>query len=266
LSKKLSISTILTYTTSTFPYARKGVRRGVKGTGQVLVTAFSVPSGAMDFWRKRLEQADVVYWEETSFGLPSLRFEDPSGLELALVGDDADDRAPWTKGGVEGAFAIRGFHSVTLLVDAGEPNWLFLEEVFGFSLIAEEGPIRRYAVGIGKPGQLVDVHVASDRPRGYNGIGTIHHVAFRIGDREEQAAMRAQLSRLGFRVTEIVDRQYFTSIYFRMPGHVLFEIATNPPGFFIDEPIEHLGEDLKLPPWEEPNRPEIEAALGKIEV
>ncbi len=249
---------------TTFPYGRKGVRKGVRGTGQVAVTTFSVPAGALPFWKVRLQAAGLDVREGELLGMGALFFDDPSGLELALVENAEDERPAWTEGGIDRQHAIRGFFSVILSIQDVKPTYHFLEEVFGATMVAEEGNMRRYRLGKGGPGAYVDVRHDPQLDFGYNGIGTVHHVAFQIGDRQLQQAFRSYLEEKGLRVTPIMDRNYFTSIYFRMPGYVLFEVATIPPGFLIDEPVESLGEDLKLPAWEEPNRRMIEKVLPAI--
>lgn len=249
---------------TTFPYGRKGVRPGVNGTGLVTVTAFSVPLASMGYWQNRLEAAGVRASAYRQFSLPVLRFSDPSGLIIELVGNDEDPRAPWGGSEVPAENAIRGFFTIVLSVADVQPTYLFLEEVFGATMQGEEGEVRRYRLGAGGPGQYVDVLNGAGQPRGFNGIGTIHHVAFRIADQEQQRIMRDHLSDIGFYITPVLDRSYFTSVYFRIPGGILFEIATIPPGFQIDEALDELGTGLKLPPWEEPNRNGIQASLDTI--
>ncbi len=250
---------------TTFPYKGQGVRTGTMGTGQVSVTAFSAPSASLDFWKSRLEAAQVPVEQIEKFGNPTLVFKDPSGLILEIVGNDQDTREPWTQGGVEKDHAIRGFFNVTLSIAEVDATFDFLMNEFGFQKVGKEGKITRFSAKEGQPGQLVDVSNDHDQERGRNGIGTVHHVAWRIANEEQQLQMRARLVELGLNVTEVKDRNYFRSIYFRMPGHVLFEIATIPPGFAIDENLENLGQDLKLPEWEEKNRAQIEAVLPKID-
>jgi glyoxalase family protein len=252
---------------TTFPYRDQGVRAGTHGTRQITSTAFSVPAEALDFWRARLRAHG---WDPhdlpSRFGEDVIRVTDPSGLIIELIGSERDARAPWVSRDVVRAAAIRGVHSVTLTVDAHGPTVEFLETQLGCRRVGEQGPDARVRVAIGRdlPGQVVDVVAAPEGPAGVNGLGTVHHVALAIATGEEQRRIRADLLRAGARVTEILDRQYFQSIYFREPGGVLFEIATAGPGFAIDEPVDRLGADLKLPPWEEPSRADIEAALPKV--
>ena len=254
-------STIMT----TFPYHGWGVPVGTKGAGQIRSTSFSVPRAALGFWRQRLEELGKAPRPGLSpFKEPVLTVTDPSGLILELVGTDSDTRTPWVTDAVGAAQAIRGLHSVTLEIRNPERTIGFAKELLGFRVV-NEGPGRtRLAVATGGPGEVIDVLHAPDAPAAMNGLGTVHHVAFAISDAEEQIKIRAELVRAGVQVTEVRDRQYFRSIYFREPGGVLFEIATVPPGFTVDETLSCLGQDLKLPPWEEPHRATIETKLPAL--
>lgn len=250
---------------TTFPYKGENVRQGTIGTGQVKVTAFSVPAASLSFWEKRLSKAKVKVERSSRFGKEVLRFRDPSGLILEIIGNEEDDRTPWLTEEIPADHGIRGFYTVTLSVAEKEPTFDFLTREFGFEEIGAEGAFTRFAVNGGGPGQLVDVLHDENAERGRNGIGTVHHVAWRLENDEALLAMRKHLvDELGFKVTEVKDRNYFHSIYFRMPGGVLFEIATIPPGFEVDESLENLGTNLKLPSWEEVNRQEIENHLPEI--
>jgi glyoxalase family protein len=251
---------------TTFPYKGMGVRPGIQGAGQVTVTSFSAPTTALPFWRTRLAERGVAFRDdETAFGEPTLIFGDPSGLTLRIVASDTDDRAPWTAPGIEAAHAIRGLQGVSLLVPDPAKT---VEVITGFldgTIVNENAAGIRVAVGGDAPGHVVEVLRATDVPPAMNGLGTVHHVAFAITDGQEQKRLRAELVQRGFSVTAVLDRQYFTSIYFREPNGVLFEVATLPPGFAVDEPVESLGAALKLPPWEEPRRASIEAALPTLQ-
>ena len=250
---------------TTFPYKGQPVREGVIGTGQVATTVFSVPETAMGFWKNRLEAAGLDVVSAIRLGRPVLQFCDPSGLQLEITGNHEDPRAPWTTAEIGQETAIRGIYTVVLLVEEGRPTLDFLVQEFGFKKVAEEGAVTRFAAVGGGAGQYVDVQVNPAAPRGLNGIGTVHHVAWRVESDAALLAMRRRLADdLECKVTEVKDRNYFHSIYFRMPGHVLFEIATIPPGFAIDESPDALGLELKLPPWEEVHRQQIERALPKI--
>ncbi|MBI4419442.1 MAG: ring-cleaving dioxygenase [Gemmatimonadetes bacterium] len=250
---------------TTFPYKGKGIRVGTKGAGQITVTSFSVPEGSLDYWRRRLAQEGLAVRDRAPrFGEAALTVSDASGLVLELVANDRDRRAPWMQGDVPPTNAVRGLHSVTLTIRDPAKTRSLLTDVLGFEVVNEAADRARYGVNGEEPGTFIEVVRAPDAPAAVNGLGTVHHVAFAVSDGDEQLRMRSELLRLGFRVTEVMDRQYFRSIYFREPGGVLFEIATVPPGFAIDEDAGQLGRALKLPPWEEPNRAAIEAALPKV--
>jgi glyoxalase family protein len=248
---------------TTFPYRGWRVPLGVKGAGQIVATAFSVPEGSLDAWRNRLSEAGVTHRDgEERFGAETLVVDDPSGLVMELVVAQDDTRAPAPGG--QGDTAVRGLHSVTLSIRTPAATIAFLTDILRFEPVAEEGGRTRLAVGGQGAGHLVEVVPAGSAPQSLNGLGTVHHVAWGIGTPEEQLAIRQELLERGVSVTEVRDRQYFTSIYFRIPGGVLFEIATVRPGFTVDEPLAELGSGLKLPPWEEPHRAEIEARLPRI--
>jgi glyoxalase family protein len=250
---------------TTFPYKGMGVRAGTRGVGQITMTSFSAPAAALEFWRKRLAAHGVAYEDEPPrFGEHAIRFSDPSGLVIRIVGSVSDTRPPWTLPDVGATSAIRGIHGVTLLVPDPARTIALLSEMLGGTVLAEGGGTTRVGISGDAPGQIVEVTRATDEPAAVNGLGTVHHVAFAIGDGEQQLAIREQLIRRGLRVTEVMDRQYFTSIYFREPNGVLFEVATIPPGFTADEPLAELGTALKLPPWEEPYRASIEAGLPAV--
>ncbi len=250
---------------TTFPYHGQGVRVGSKGAGQVVATAFSVPAAALDGWRDRVRTFGVrLTGEEQRFGDTVLRFDDPSGLWFEIVGNTTDTRAPWTGNGVDAAAAIRGLHSVTLLVRSLPESLALLTDVLGYTVTGQSGTRTRVTAGGTGPGHAIDLVVDPDAPRALNGLGTVHHVAMAIATPEAQLALRDELLARGLSVTEVRDRCYFQSIYFREPGGVLFEVATMAPGFTVDEALPTLGRGLKLPPWEEPHRATIEAALVPV--
>ncbi len=249
---------------TTFPYHGHGVRAGLKGAGQVVTTVFSVPVGSLEFWRNRLSVAGVPSNDiEAHFGEPAIAFNDPSGLRFELVANDRDTRAAWT-GRIATNAAIRGLHSVTMEVRQAGPSIDFLTRMLGYVVVAEAGHRTRVAVFGSGPGYVIDVVEDPTAPLAVNGIGTVHHVAMAIGSDDEQLRLREDLLSAGIRVTDIRDRSYFRSIYFREPGGVLFEVATVQPGFTVDEPVESLGRELKLPAWEEPHRAAIEANLAAV--
>jgi glyoxalase family protein len=249
---------------TTFPYKGKGVRVGATGAGQVTSTSFSVPVGSLDFWRSRFADVGVEARDATRFDDPALRVRDPSGLWFELVGNDRDRRTPWTGNGVGASDAIRGLHSVTMVVRSLGRTRELMTELLGYRVTDESGNRTRFAAGGDGPGHTIDVVVDPDADAAVNGLGTVHHVAMAISTGEEQRRLREELLRLGLRVTDIRDRCYFESIYFREPGGVLFEVATIQPGFTADEDLAALGRGLKLPPWEEPDRASIEAALPAV--
>jgi glyoxalase family protein len=242
-----------------------GVPVGRKGAGQITVTSFSVPLGSLPAWRKRLAARGVTTTPEaTRFGEEFIAFQDPSGLDLELVATDRDARLPWVTGEVYSEMAIRGVHSVTLSIRAPEASIGFLTGLLGWSIVERNEQRTRLGVEEGGPGQRLDILHTPDAQPALNGLGTVHHLAMAIGTPEEQLAARAELIARGYHVTEVRDRQYFLSIYFREPGGVLYEIATMAPGFAVDEEASRLGRALKLPPWEEPHRAMIEAGLPAV--
>lgn len=250
---------------TTFPYKGKGVPLGRKGAGQITQTAFSVPIGALPAWRSRLNNAGVpVTNSEARFGEEVIEFEDASGLLIELIASGQDHRDPWLGNDLDPAMAIRGLHSVTLTIGTPERSFTFLSEVLGYERVVVEPARARFAVNGGGPGRQLDIVEAPEAPAAQNGLGTVHHVAMGVATAEAQLAYRKQLVRLGVPVTEVLDRQYFQSIYFREPGGVLYEIATIQPGFLVDESRSDLGRSLKLPPWEEGHRDQIEAGLPVV--
>lgn len=251
---------------TTFPYKDKGVRVGVKGAGQVVTTSFSVPASSIAFWEERLRGHGAECRRlESRFGEPVLSTIDPSGLWIELVGTTTDPRTPWTGTGVGEAYAIRGLHSVTMVVHSAAASVALMADVLGYHVAQREGARTRLAAGADWPGHFIDVVEDSNAEPGINGLGTVHHVAMAIATPEEQQRLRDDLLARGLRVTEVRDRCYFQSIYFREPGGVLFEVATTAPGFAVDEDLASLGRGLKLPPWEEQYREDIEAGLVAVE-
>jgi glyoxalase family protein len=250
---------------TTFPYYGRGVRAGVKGTGQITVTSFSVPIGSLEFWTRRLMDRGVaVAPPEPHFDEESILATDPSGLLLEIVATDRDMRSPWDRAGIDPSFALRGLHSVSLTLAAADATVEFMSEWLGFSVMSESADRIRLGVHGGGPGRQIDLIINPGAPAAVNGIGTVHHVAMAINDDAAQLRLREALIARGIQVTPVMDRQYFRSIYFREPGGVLFEVATTHPGFDVDEPAGELGCALKLPPWEEPNRAVIETGLVPV--
>ncbi len=249
---------------TTFPYKGYGVPVGTKGAGQVTATSFSVPTGSLDWWKARLKaRGTAVRDAPPRFGEESIVCADPSGLVVEIVANGRDNRKPWTRD-VGADAAIRGLHSVTMTIASPARTIEFMTSLLGFKVVNEMEGRTRLAVNGDEPGKTMEIVHAPDAPRARNGLGTVHHVAMAVPHADDQLRMRDELLRWGAGVTEVRDRQYFQSIYFREPGGVLFEIATMEPGFPVDEPLASLGRDLKLPPWEEPNRSLIEAGLDTI--
>jgi glyoxalase family protein len=249
---------------TTFPYHGRGVRVGSKGAGQVTVTSFSVPTASLGFWRTHLRSRGITVTDVAPrFGRESIRCADQSGLNFELVATD-DPRTRWTGGSVNAETAIRGLHSVTMVVRETEKTLALMSELLGFHVVDENDDTIRVAVKDGRPGQLIDIVRHPQAPPAVNGIGTVHHVAMAISSGDEQRRLQQELVGFGCQVTDVRDRCYFTSIYFREPGGVLFEVATVGPGFTVDEPLPALGTQLQLPPWEQPHRQEIEAGLAPV--
>ena len=252
--------TILTF----FPWP--GGRHGRQGTGQIGAVALSVPRGSLGYWLERLIRHGVRYDGPVArFGDRVVTFRDPDGLVLELVASDKVVAwTGWGGGHVPAEHAIRRVHGVTLWEDDSGPTARLLTDILGFRLVGEEGARRRYEVGAGHIGGTVDIMRAAGFWQGVVEVGTVHHVAWRTRDEEQQLRWRDDLIELGLSVTPVRDRQYFRSIYFREPGGVLFEIATDTPGFTVDEPRDRLGSVLKLPPWLERSRPSLERVLPEI--
>jgi glyoxalase family protein len=248
-----------------FPWP--GAPRGRIGAGQLAVMSFSVPATSLGYWTERLVEAGVRFEKpEDRFGETAVRFPDLDGLRLELVAAEKDDREGWAHGPAPAEQAVRGFHHVTLVVADPSRTGKLMTETLGFRQTGEIEGRARYEAGEGGPGTTVDVADGTGFPRGTMGVGTVHHVAFRVPDEETQLKLREEVAALGYNVTAVLDRNYFRSIYFREPGGVLFEIATDPPGFAVDEEPEHLGEILKLPPWLEPQRDRLEEVLPPLRV
>lgn len=253
-----------------FPYV--GARPGRVGTGQVATTQFLIPASAVEYWRDRLEAADVEVDDPVDrFGETALPFTDPDGLQVELVGVADPPAGDPPDGPVPTEHAIRGFYGVTLQLDDARGTASLLEAM-GFDETNGADPTpekeragRRRFVADGDLGYVVDLVVDPEGERGSPGAGTVHHVAFRV-TAEEQAAWREVLIDRGLRPTEIIDRKWFESVYVRTPGGVLFEFATESPGYTVDEDIAELGESLVLPEWLEDRRDEIEAGLPTLEI
>jgi len=246
-------------------FAWPGARRGSRGTGQVIAASFAIPSGSLDFWKSRFEEHHIFSEQLPShFEASAIRLIDPDGLPLELIeAEQLDDIDLKYESEAPNKFAIHGFHAPTLEVQQAKPTKELLKNL-GFELIAEEKARRRFSLNSKSTSAQVDLIERADGQFGVNSAGTVHHIAFRCADEREQLRWRKQLIALDLNVTPVIDRFYFHSIYFREPGGILFEIATEGPGFTVDESVEHLGENLKLPPQYEEHRAEIERVLPPI--
>jgi glyoxalase family protein len=256
-----SPSSLLTF----FPWPT--VPRGRQGAGMTTATAFSVPESSLGWWQGRFETLGVdADAPRTRDEEEVLTFRDPDGMVIDLVASVGDQRSGWDGvADIPAEHAVRGLHAITLSERQLDPSATMLTELLGMSLTGEEQERTRFGMSDGGSGALVDVF-SGVRDRGLQAGGTVHHVAFRAPDLETMTTWQQELIARGVQVTQILDRQYFKSIYFREPGGVLFEIATDAPGFAVDEPLLELGRHLKLPPWLEPNREQIAAALPPLEL
>ena len=258
--------TILTF------FAWRGAFPGRIGNGEIGTTALSVPRGSIGFWRERFETENVTFEPSfTRFEAEALPFLDRDQMRLELVESD-DGRQPWNNENVPFEYSIRGLHSATIAARDASQTAKVLQEITGFHFVGEENGRARFALGDESgdesghngAGSFLDVTQSETAQRGQMGAGTVHHIAFRASDDETQQSWREALSQQGFGVSPVMDRSYFRSIYFREPGGVLFEIATDAPGFEIDEDLETLGETLKLPPQFESLRAQIVSALPQL--
>jgi glyoxalase family protein len=252
--------TILTF----FPWPE--ALRGRMGTGQVTVIAFTIPDGSLGFWVDHLNARQVaIDGPSQRFDEEVIALQDPDGLHLELVaGGSGRVTDPRPEGTVPGKDAIRGFRGVTMAVEGYERSAGLLTTTLGFREVGAKGNRFRYAVGEGGTHGVVDLLCLPSGPRGQVAVGTVHHIAWRTPDNEAQRTWRAEIARLGYNVTPIIDRSYFRSIYFREPGGVLFEIATDLPGFAVDEPPDQLGRRLTLPSWLESSREGFAKALPRL--
>jgi glyoxalase family protein len=287
--------TVITF----FPWP--GARRGTRGNSQVVATSFAIPQGSLNHWSDRLKEHSITVENILRFDEQGLRFTDPDGLQLELIASEANSNAELpsplssqrsarsrSRGGREapgeGEFGIREFHAPTLQLPDSAPTEKLLTETLGFQQIAEEGSRRRFSLmdphlnplprgkadaqrevrAAGSTSAQLDLVERPDDPHGHIAVGAVHHMAFRTPSDEEQLKWREKLVDLGFMVSPVMDREYFHSIYFREPNGILFEIATEGPGFTIDELAEHLGESLKLPKQFEAHRSAIEQTLPPI--
>jgi glyoxalase family protein len=241
---------------------------GRLGNGLTVEVSFAIPMGSLGYWQERLEQYGVQHGAtESRFGETTLPFKDPHGLQLVLV-ETGDDRKfePWENSPVSSKHQLRGMHAVRLWERQLAPTARVLTELMGFNLLGTEDGWQRYEVEGGGSGKLIEIKELPDERRGQWGTGSVHHVAWRVHDSDEQITLREMISSAGLRPTPQIDRFWFKSVYYREPGGVLFELATDGPGFDRDEDMDHLGEQLILPPWLETQRKEIESALPSLEM
>ncbi len=250
---------VMTY----FPFPNIG--KGRPGVGEVGTTVFSVPEGTLPFWEQRFAEQGVTGLSRgEKVGEKRLAFTGPDNDGFALVEAKSDDRAPWAKGGVPDDDAIRGFHSVSLrLRDGGATEELL--KFMGYEEVDRSDNTRRLAIKDGNGADVVDIETLPGANFAGLGAGSVHHVAFAVENREKQLEVRKALMDTGYQVTPVIDRDYFWAIYFRTPGGVLFEVATNEPGFDRDEDTAHLGEALKLPSQHAHMRPWLEQHLQPLD-
>lgn len=245
-----------------FPYG--DIMKGRHGKGMLNTTSFSVPLSSLEYWENRFKKLNINYKQpQERFDEVFIYFEDEDGLGLELVFNDKDERQGFSYGNIPVENSIKGFYNVEIWEEGYERTAAILTQQLDHTLIAEKGNRFRFAA-TNSPGNYVDILCVPDSLRGLGGNGTVHHIAFATANKKTQEEVRIKIAQRMLNPTPILDRQYFTSIYFREPGGVLFEVATEEPGFAIDEDKAHLGESLKLPSWYEKNRNEIEAAITPV--
>ncbi|MFP9113851.1 ring-cleaving dioxygenase [Flavobacterium sp. RHBU_3] len=255
-----SAGTILTF----FPWG-SGIPQGRRGSGMATEIGYSVPKGSLEKWVERFEKYNVIYNKPAErFGQRYLTFVDPDGLKLELYEVETDDRKPWETDEVKADIATRGFHNITLTLNSITATATVLTDIFGYKLIAQDANRYRYATDAVNEAAIVDLVELKDEKRGHVANGIVHHVAFRVKNDEQLLYFREKVANSGLNITPMIDRNYFHSLYFREPGGVLFEIATDNPGFMVDEKLEDLGKGLKLPAQYENIREDIEAHLVPI--
>ena len=249
---------VMTY----FPFPH--IAPGRPGTGEVGDTYFAVPRGALNFWKDRLVAQDVSGLEESEvFGEKRLRFDGPDRDSFSLIEVDNDSRSGWQNGDIATSEAIQGFRGASLRLQDGVETGELLR-FMGYEQIDSQGNHSRFAISGGNGADVIDIETLQQADRARPGAGSVHHIAFAVEDRAAQLGVRKALLDTGYQVTPVIDRDYFWAIYFRTPGGVLFEVATNEPGFDRDEDIKHLGESLKLPSRYEPHRAQIQQQLEPI--
>ena len=251
--------TILTF----FPW--EGIGKGTNGSGLATHIGYSVPKGSLEFWKNRFQQFNVNFEEGEIFGEKLISFQDPDGLQIQFIESSRpDDRKVWTTDDIKDENALKGFHNITLTLKKADPTIKVLTDIFGYDLQKQEGERYRFATDAIGTANLVDIIENDKIAAGRNAAGTNHHVAFRVKDDNVLMEFREKVMSAGLSITPKIDRDYFYSLYFREPGGVLFEIATDNPGFTVDEPLKELGQNLKLPKQYEAMRTQIEEALPKL--
>ncbi len=250
--------TILTF----FPW--EGMGRGKNGAGMATHIGYAVEPGALEFWKERLKTQDIAVEEGSIFGQKIISFTDPDGLQLELIESEGDDRKVWITSEIKDEVALKGFHHVTLTVQKAEATARVLTDLFGYELEKQADNRYRYLTTATSTANRIDIVEDSSAVRGHNAAGTNHHIAFRVKDDKVLMEFREKILSAGFHITPKIDRDYFFSLYFREPGGVLFEIATDNPGFTVDEPLAELGSSLKLPSQYEGSRSKIESVLPEL--
>ncbi len=249
--------TVLTF----FPFPNS--RRGKRGTGEINTISFSVPSGSLSYWINRFAELAIPFdGPKSKFGYEYISLLDPDGMKIEIVADsNSDSTMGWYNGEIPSEYSIRKFFGSTFYLNDSKSTEELLTGIMGAEFIFAEGKIKRYSLGKADNLSFVDIIEDAKAPRAIGGAGSVHHIAWRTANDEEQLNWRDKVLKHGLYPTEVVDRNYFHSIYFREPGGILFEIATDQPGFMVDESFENLGTELKLPEWHEPKRKLIEQIL-----
>lgn len=251
--------TVLTF----FPFPN--ARRGRRGTGEASIVSFSIPKNSLDFWIGWLSQNDIQFdGPKEKYGFKLISFLDPDGMKIEMVEDDVENLIGWETRDIKREHSIKKFFGVTLFLDSAVETEKLLKDIFGFRFLSESGNIKRFITGEGVNEAKIDLYINPDAPVSSQSAGSVHHIAWRTESDDSQIKWMHKLRDAGFAPTNVIDRNYFHSIYFREPGGVLFEIATDEPGFMIDESKEELGKNLKLPGMYESRRNEIEKILIPI--
>jgi len=252
--------TILTF----FPWGN--IMQGRRGARQATEIGYAVPVGSLDFWQQRFEAHNVIYNKVAEkFGDNYLTFLDPDGLKLELIEAKNDNRKGWETDDIKAEHALKGFYNITITTNKMQPTADILTKVFGYRLLEQNVNRYRFITDAVDTANIVDLVEVAGEVAGHVAGGSVHHVAFRVENEEVLMQFRDKIVALGLHITEKIDRNYFYSLYFREPGGVLFEIATDNPGFDVDEPVAELGSHLKLPAQYEARRDEIEAVLPKLD-